>query len=57
MLLMSGLLYAVHWFSYTAIAFSLLDNLKFTLEYVHVALWVLRTYTSTCCAYRFVRMC
>ena len=46
MLLMNGLLNAAHWFMYLAIAFSLPDNLKFVLEYVHVALWVLLPVTG-----------
>ena len=40
MLLMSGLLYAVHQFVYAGIYHSLPDNLKLALEYVHVALYV-----------------
>ena len=40
-LVMSGLLYAVHWFLYAAIALSLPDTLKTVVEYVHVAFWVL----------------
>ena len=46
MLLMNGLLNAAHWLMYLAIAFSLPDNLKFVLEYVHVALWVLLPVTG-----------
>ena len=46
MLLMSGLLYAVHWFLYEAIAFSLPDNLKFILDYVHIILWILLPVTG-----------
>ena len=45
-LLMSGLLYAVHWFLYEAIAFSLPDNLKFILDYVHIILWILLPVTG-----------
>ena len=40
MLLMSGLLYATHWFLYSAVAFSFSDDLKLALDYVHVALFV-----------------
>ena len=46
MLLMSGLLYAVHWFVYAAIFLSLPDNLKLALNYVHVALLVLLPVTG-----------
>ena len=46
MLLMSGLLYATHWFLYSAIAFSLSDDLKLALNYVHVALLVLLPVTG-----------
>ena len=46
MLLMSGLLYAVHWFLYAAIAFSLPDNLKLVLDYVHIILWILLPVTG-----------
>ena len=46
MLLMSGLLYAVHWFLYSAISFSLPDNLKLAFEYVSFALWVLLPVTG-----------
>ena len=46
MLLMSGLLYATHWFVYAAIYFSLPDNLMFALNYVHVALYVLLPVTG-----------
>ena len=46
MLLMNGLLNAAHWLMYLAIAFSLPDNLKFVLEYIHVALWVLLPVTG-----------
>ena len=45
-LLMSGLLYAVHWFLYAAIAFSLPDNLKLVLDYVHIILWILLPVTG-----------
>ena len=41
MLLMSGLLYAVHHFVYAGIYLSLPDNLKLALDYVRVALYVL----------------
>ena len=40
-LLMSGLLYAVHHFVYAGIYLSLPDNLKLALDYVRVALYVL----------------
>ena len=40
MLLMSGLLYAVHRFVYSAISHILPHNLKFALEYVEMALFV-----------------
>ena len=43
---MSGLLYAAHWFIYSAIAFSFSDNLKLALNYVHVALFVLLPVTG-----------
>ena len=46
MLLMSGLLYATHWFLYSAIAFSFSDNFKLALNYVHVALFVLLPVTG-----------
>ena len=46
MLLMTGLLYATHWFLYSAIAFSFSDNLKLSLDYVHVALFVLLPVTG-----------
>ena len=46
MLLMSGLLHAVHWFLYAAIVLSLPDNVKFVLNYVHVALLVLLPVTG-----------
>ena len=41
MLLMSGLLYAVHHFVYAGIYLSLPDNLKLALDYVRAALYVL----------------
>ena len=40
-LLMSGLLYAVHHFVYAGIYLSLPDNLKLALDYVRAALYVL----------------
>ena len=46
MLLMSGLLYATHWFLYSAVAFSFSDNIKLALDYVHVALFVLLPVTG-----------
>ena len=46
MLLMSGLLYGAHWFLYSAIAFSLPDNLKLVLDYVHIILWILLPVTG-----------
>ena len=45
-LLMSGLLYGAHWFLYSAIAFSLPDNLKLVLDYVHIILWILLPVTG-----------
>ena len=44
MLLMSGLLYAAHWFLYYVVGFSLPH--WFELEYIHVALWVLLPVTG-----------
>ena len=46
MLLMSGLLYATHWFLYSAVYLGLHDNLKLALDYVHVALFVLLPVTG-----------
>ena len=46
MLLMSGLLYITQWFVYSGITLSLPDNLKFILECIHVALWVLLPVTG-----------
>ena len=46
MLLMSGLLYAVHQFVYAAIHHSLPDNLKLVFDYVHIALYVLLPVTG-----------
>ena len=43
---MSGLLYATHWFLYSAVAFSFSDNIKLALDYVHVALFVLLPVTG-----------
>ena len=45
-LLMSGLLYAVHQFVYAGIYHSLPDNLKLALDYVHAALYVLLPVTG-----------
>ena len=44
MLLMSGLLYATHWFLFSVVAFSLPH--WFEIEYIHVALWVLLPVTG-----------
>ena len=41
MLLMSGLLYATHWFLYSAVASSFSDNFKLALNYVRDVLFVL----------------
>ena len=46
MLLMSGLLYAVHWFLYAAIANTLAENFKLALKYVYFSLWVLLPVTG-----------
>ena len=46
MLLMSGLLYAVHWFLYAAIALSLPKKFERALEYAHVASWILLPVTG-----------
>ena len=44
MLLMSGLLYAAHWYLFSVVAFSLPH--WFEIEYIHVALWVLLPVTG-----------
>ena len=46
MLLMSGLLYAVHWFLYAAIANTLAEKFKLALKYVYFSLWVLLPVTG-----------
>ena len=46
MLLISCLLYAVHWFVYSAIAFSLPDNFRFLLDCAHPAFYVLLPLTG-----------
>ena len=46
MLLMSGLLYATHWFLYSAAFLSFPENLKLALHYVHDALFVLLPVTG-----------
>ena len=46
MLLMSGLLYATHWFLYSAVASSFSDNFKLALNYVRDVLFVLLPVTS-----------
>ena len=45
-LLMSGLLYAIHWFLYAAISLILPDELKRPLDYAHVVSWVLLPVTG-----------
>ena len=46
MLLMSGLLCAVHLFLYSAISLSLPHNLKLALEYIQIALFLLLPVTG-----------
>ena len=46
MLVMSGLLYAVHWFLYAAIANTLAENFKLVFKYVYFSLWVLLPVTG-----------
>ena len=46
MLLISCLLFAVHWFVYSAIAFSLPDNFRFLLDCAHPAFYVLLPLTG-----------
>ena len=45
-LLMSGLLYAVHWFVYSSIALSLPDDFRFLLDCAHPAFYVLLPVTG-----------
>ena len=45
-LLMSCLLFAVHWFVYSAIAFSLPDNFRFLLDCAHPAFYILLPVTG-----------
>ena len=46
MLLISCLLFAVHWFVYSAIAFSLPDKFRFLLDYAHPAFYALLPVTG-----------
>ena len=46
MLVMSGLLYAVHWFLYAAIASILPDEYERPSDYAHVVSWVLLPVTG-----------
>ena len=40
MLLMSGLLYAVHWFLYSGVSLAIPNDLKFSFQCSHDALWI-----------------
>ena len=46
MLVMSGLLYAVHWFLYASIALIVPDEFKRPMDYAHIVAWVLLPVTG-----------
>ena len=45
-LVMSGLLYAVHWFVYYAVELCFIGTLRIILDFTHYALWMLLPVTG-----------